>query len=282
MYEIEKKETLDTCRNYDCVGYKVFNSNHVHYECGHTACYAGISCDKTKDCIVVNKFQWDYLQGQCLRISTESCRKKYLNWLLNDSPFAESFITKDSEEVLKEGLAISTCNVDGRLLVGGMTALRGVWETNNGNFCMYNFERLLDAGVHPDFAFILGHCINSGDGITAGGYGGHTAIAAAYISVGEVANFLRHKYTARDPFYKDRRYAGINTMWRDYNEEGGLGKVFINWLRAECKKLAKSDSPIGEGYNPFVLEKKAGSIRGRELIDASKEIYQRFVEEFMA
>lgn len=256
----------------NCVGYKVFTAKGDDLLCGHTACYAGICTNGEPGCIVINKLQVDAYKGMM------DNPKPYLHWLINDSAFAESFISKDADQVLQEGLVVNTCDVNGSLLVGGMTALRGMWENNMANNSYYHFNKLVKAGCTEDFAFIMCHGIGVGGDFSPHTYGGHSAINFSGLTVGQVKNFITHNPQEKAEFYKTNSYIGVHALWRG----GYAGKSFGDWL---SDRLLKDTTQETASLNPFedVPHRRAVYPNGAELFkklaDLCEVFYARHINE---
>lgn len=259
MFEEEKRYCLEKLGYRYCVSYKVFTKEGKPLDYGHTACYAGISTDRTEGCFVINRIQKNYAASQIFSETSEEDRIAYLSWLMNESPFAESFISKDAKECLDEGLIINTCDVDGRILVGGMTAMRGMWEGGNTcNLGVRHFRKLIEAGCEPHIAFILGHFVNGGMTFnTYGAYGSHCSIEPSTTTVGYVKNFLAHKKESeRDPFYKNSNYRGIHTLWNSSE----LRKSFGTYFSKLYKKCNKKQEEVAGEINPFDTSRRVSGI----------------------
>lgn len=61
---------------------------------------------------------------------------QWANWVINESMFANAFITKDAQEGYELGFEIDT-SVDYTLTNGGMTVLRTMHEWDDGFWCKY-------------------------------------------------------------------------------------------------------------------------------------------------
>jgi hypothetical protein len=278
-------KTLEKCKNIaltelktsGCVGYKVFNDKGQDLRVEHTACYSSIRTDNTENCIVINKLQTDAYNG----LMKEP--KIYLNWLINDSAFAETFISKDADQVLQEGLIISDCNCGGSLLVGGMTAMRGMWENDMANQSSRFFNSLVNAGCTPDFAFIMCHGLTSGGSYSGNMYGAHSAINFSSLFVHDVKNFIFHRPKKQMPFYKNNYYKGIHDLWN--KKDGDLPVVFSEWIHDELANLVGEQKLLEENLNPFAATPATKLVRelpkGVVLFKALAQICNKFYNQFI-
>lgn len=276
MYEAEK-EQIDKRKNISCVNYWVFNSSSEHIVCGHTACYAGICTDGKPGCIVINNIQRRHREDTPRRIGTESCHM-YLDWLLNRSPYADSFISKDADECFQENLVVSTCDVQSQILLGGMIALRGMWEASPGNEAPILFKDMVEAGVHEDFAFILGHCFFKDLSKNLNNYGGHQAIAPRFMEVNHAVNFMKHTHKGGLTLCESANYSGVHNVWGIFS---GFRGDWHEWLANALKNLKANNKVSSSGVsNPFRIN-NAAPVTTRVSVGALAEVYNKFKSEFL-
>ena len=142
----------------------------------------------------------------------------YYRWLLNDSPYAECFITKDAKEAIQYGIICKT-NVPSNLLVGGLVASRYPWEYAQNNYRAWC--ELYKRGVHPSMAFVMCHAVYQeregklqwGDGLY-----GHNSMCPDRTSVEGILTFLKNNkdnMNLNANYNKDRMYSGILDTWAE-------------------------------------------------------------------
>ena len=78
---------------------------------------------------------------------------KFLNWVLNDSPWADCFHTKCGVEAYSLGVI---CNITSpaNKLIGGLSAIR---EVNEFAVVVKGWDFLVSLGVHPDMAYLISY-----------------------------------------------------------------------------------------------------------------------------
>jgi hypothetical protein len=81
----------------------------------------------------------------------EEQAKPYINWLINESPYAPCFITKDVEDAWKHGLSLD-CNKTPGQLIGAATVFREGTEYRQ-QLEMFNWA--LDQGYDGNVAYLL-------------------------------------------------------------------------------------------------------------------------------
>jgi hypothetical protein len=118
------------------------------------ACHASLAhCDgvgKRKFIVDVTPLKDE--NGDNLNQDTTS----YLSWLLKHSCFADNFITKRAPAADKNSFIVSRCDVPGNYLAAGLMAMRYPLEFPD---LVYNWNRLVEAGVSQASAFLLIHFI---------------------------------------------------------------------------------------------------------------------------
>lgn len=152
----------------------------------------------------------------------------FLDWLLNRSPYAETFITKSADEALYYKATISSAFHPSNLMAAGMVASRRLWEYPVIARVMVALSK---AGVNEDLAYYLAH-------LFAGrfdkvGNCSWSACSSAHCSIGpEVMDekallaFLQHKVKTPNKTYNEHyRYGGYDAMY-------GTGKALYKHIHA--------------------------------------------------
>lgn len=88
---------------------------------------------------------------QCHVHQNKGTDKAYLNYLFNDSPWADSFLTKDAQEALDKGVLMN-CERPISEVMGAATALREGIEQKNR---LPLFNEMLEAGYHGNVAYLV-------------------------------------------------------------------------------------------------------------------------------
>jgi len=166
-------------------------------------CYASaLNCDKLNEFAMV----YPQLEG----------KEDYIDWVLNESIFADAFNCKNAEEFLKKG-SILDCSYSKYYVIGSACALRQAYEYEN----FYNAWKLaVDNGVDKHVAFLVATMFKDSFEYNRGS--GHTVIMQ--VSTNQ-KDFVKKKW--------NKKATSINTMfhsptWR--GEEGCLVETAIEKL----------------------------------------------------
>lgn len=169
--------------------------------------------------------------------------KVYCDYILNRSPWAVAFITKDIEEAVTKDILMNV-EVNKYVMAGACVALR-VGQEFPGRVAL--FKKLLDSGINEHICWIFS-CAFKEDGL--GGYsfavwhGGHDVMDGNR-DAKEVFRFFKEGYfnakgTEKDPFRTSHYTYEIANACAKYTE----GKGISTWLRNNTKATVS-----GEGWN---------------------------------
>ena len=140
----------------------------------------------------------------------------WIVYLTSYSPYADAFITKDPEFIIKWGYVMD-CNVPKRILAGALMATRQVWEHPERAM---GFLEIYKQGINIDAAFIFGGWCNAyceaGMKLSLGTTG-HSHDEPNSMSDQCIANFIHHSPQQAGKLYCDDIYYsegdGVNGMW---------------------------------------------------------------------
>ena len=176
----------------------------------------------------------------------------YLDWLLNKSPWAVCFLTKDPQDALDKGVALD-CNRHIGELVGAATALREATEFEQRNA---TFQWAIDNGFDGNVAYLLGcsYFLEGKKFTHSPATGGHQAITTA-IRHDDLMSFFANGYK--------------KTEEKPANKKCGGYKVHV-WI-------GKTDGV--STYWDFVLKNDKHTIRGAGW-QAEKSVTEENVKAF--
>lgn len=145
---------------------------------------------------------------------------RYLDWLLNESPYAPCFLDKNAEKCWSRRAVIHNTRVNAELLVGSCQSIRLMWKLG-GHISIWN--RLVNKGLHPSLSFVF--CV----GLRIGRVGKKFSLErnptdeescpvdSQYWTSGEVYNFLHpsSKQASFKTYFNRGTYRGRGECW-DY------------------------------------------------------------------
>lgn len=217
---------------------------------GTQVCHAGLS-SLTGSIRVVSALMSGegYATGRVLGKEVELW---FVDYILNRSPYAETFVTKDAQQALEQKYTVSRGDVPANLMSAGMVALRRLWEYTYVAAAAYSLAK---AGVNEDLAFLLGHTVCTADAPHAasntswsGCHSGHCSINPCCMGWKAVKAFMAHKPTQPKGLYcKDTSYDGYDAMFGKvvHGQEDYCKFVNQQFPYEKCKGQA------GPNLNPF-------------------------------
>ncbi len=223
---------------------------------GNTACHATVmgigSPEKKKIASIVT----------CINRGRDDCNEGvaigYYDWLLNRSPYASAFVTKDARKAhKKDRYVVMDVSVPANLLQGALVATRQTWEHNP---VCYTQHKLTQLGVNESVAHLLGCLLrptrSSPSNLTLSVQGsGHFHIDVHYMSLEDCIRFTSNK---------------PENLEKPYNQGGsvvGVHKMFLSkdWMKRDNFSLSKYARQVAnkagaEGEkattNPFAAAKR--------------------------
>lgn len=202
----------------------------------------------------------------------------FLDWLLNRSPYASTFITKSAHEALFHKAIISDAFTPSNLMAAGLVASRSLWEfpIHGRVFC-----DLAKAGVNEDLAFFLAHLysgtFNHTGKVSFGTYrAGHCAMNPGVMGKAELKNYLEHNVIKpNNNFNESRNYSGYDGMY------GSSRAPIKDWIHDNFpyKKVVAA----AKVANPFPKDKLAHGDDGKgcsyeDLIKGAVEFQHKLFE----
>lgn len=226
----------------------------------NTICHAALSRkyeDHPKDRFaVVNGFQTTYNgmngAGKWEDTSLED-KALYLDWLLNRSPYASTFISKNAISSLNYGFSVSDCATPSNLMAAGLVATRRMWEYP---YILRVWVDLTKAGVNENLAYYLAHlaaCKVNGEGSISwdNPVYGHCSIDSHVWGVDSVKNFINNSPKRLNQLYtKNLDYSGYGRMFSDNNYDGDPLYAWVN------DNFPYKDGGEGVDNNPFKAARK--------------------------
>lgn len=251
-----------------CINIIFDGSTHLS---NNQACHAGLSnIGKAGSFAVVNALMKP-LAGKML---DEEEALYFLEWLLNESPYSSTFITKSAEEALFYKATISSSHHPANLMAAGMVASRSLWEFPEvARF----FVDMGKAGVKKDLAFFLAYTLNcgfdrSGKANWERHNRGHQAMDPDGMDGEGLLNYLNHNVINPKPnYHKDYNYFGYDGMY-DY---GGL-KV-KDFIRDKFPFNGKVEQKVG--FFPADAGAKDKQCKYEDLIQGMVEFQHVLLKE---
>src|SRR3546814_14280900 len=103
-----------------------------------------------------------------------------------------------------------------------MTVMRALTEGNRGCLSALHFNKLTDAGISPEFAFILGHYLDTNMSSISARYDSHhCALPKDQMKLVEAVHFCQKRFTKTGLgiFREKRTYEGVHTLFSGENAE---------------------------------------------------------------
>src|SRR3546814_723829 len=160
-----------------------------------------------------------------------------------------------------------------------MTVMRALTEGNRGCLSALHFNKLTDAGISPEFAFILGHYLDTNMSSISARYDSHhCALPKDQMKLVEAVNFCQKRFTKTGLgiFREKRTYEGVHQLF-----SGETSDKFYSWLKTEYKKLPSSQvSTIkSDPFSRYTSTEQLGC--GKGIVEDLVTIYNKFKEQFL-
>lgn len=188
------------------------------------------------------------------RASDESA-KKWLDYIINRSPYGAAFFEKDVEKAWDEKcVVLYVKNIPGNVVQGALIATRMTWEYGR---IVEAFVDMVEAGVSEHVAFMTTHVIakKKDKGLYYLNASGsqHTVLAYGYLSAGW-KNYLNSTPKLLKPKYPEGKGTsdsiGVHVLWSGENGRAKMGDV-----TAAVRKWARELSTTRVDTNPFAKAK---------------------------
>lgn len=225
-------------------------------------------------------------------LGVELC-EKYYDWLLNRSPLADCYYTKDATRALKDNFIITNVDQPGNAVMAACISHRYLWEESK---VVKVWGDLVSEGVDERGAFVLAHCISAPYDAEEEGLGRRVSITAtsrntnhtifgSEIIKSTLPQFVSGERIGKiDPMYKDsgKIRASIDRLFENSNHAYSreyLTTAVTRCVKAPDKKLhgKEKEEPV---VNPFAVEPSPN--RGyhyASLIGLIAEAYPQILEE---
>lgn len=246
------------------------------YFSGTQVCHAGLrsleGCKRVVNALMSGE---GYATGRVLYKEVELW---FVDYILNRSPYAETFVTKDAEKALEQKYTVSSGDHPGNLMAAGMVALRRLWEYTYVAKATYDLAK---AGVNEDLAFLMGHIVATGNNpgpdsaaCWEGYSAGHCSLSPGHMDWKATKNFLAHKVTQPNPnFSAGGRYDNYDSLYSSKKGGGADGETYRDFVKANFP-YDKCIGKVGVSLNPFVkamASKAADKAKYGKLIEVTAE-----------
>lgn len=250
----------------------VYESGEIFVKPG-TVCHAFLSKEPGIVYIVTGLQDGENYGDNPGRILAHEVEVWYLDYILNRSPYADTFVTKDAEKALEERLVVSNTEHAGKLTGGAIVALRRLWEHVYVARAAYD---LVQAGLNEDLAFLLGHCIQAPSEINpnttvnwSACLNWHTSIDPNAMNFEAVKRFMDKNFkVAGDSYYKTGSYRGYSYMYGENYNQSLHTYVSNQFPYNLCKEVVAAKT----SNNPFLAAKKVGVERDGKTAPYAKAI----------
>lgn len=246
----------------------------LHERYGYV-CHAFMSIDpriatrekKGKEYLVISSCQ------EIMEEITEREALPYINWLINDSPYSEAFLTKDALDCIKNSFVLRT-DIPNNLLVGALIATRYVSESPGPADRITVWNKFVDMGMPPNIAFLFCHLFKMNDkGVTSfqAMSDGHSALTVN-VDWDYIVNFVNgiKKYPGEN-YNNTFSYTGVSTLWGkrgEYYNEGNVVKF--------CRGIVPQKKGVKVNLNIFRKIKVDNSY-----IFSTQEDYEELVRQIV-
>lgn len=226
--------------------------------CAHTACFSGLGGTYVKRTGAVALIVGIHNGYESSNLPDE-VRIKYLDWLLNRSPWRKGFVTKVAKTAHRRRYVIQDTTVPGNLMVGGGVGLRRMWETIH---IVQRWYDLSVAGVNETLSYYLA-CSSTG---APGGNiyfgtrldGGHENLFVDTLSDKGLLNFMTDKFKPNGSYQKTNEYRGYSDMWNEVGTKQIGRWINQNFPYKEVEKVNVAN------LNPFSAAKPVIATPGRK------------------
>ena len=249
-------EALEASLKKGEIGSKGLTAINVKLEDGryhpisNTACQAGLRYLTNLDSIPILSASKTQRLGESGDEYKAIC-VEFCDWLVNQSPYAPAFASKDPLYCVEKGVVTQT-NVNANLMVAAQVVHRYLWEWPKVVKEWKKFSEIYG----KDFSFLLAHTFNHNkDKVESAHMGGHMAISSNNICEDYILSFRDRKISNSyntGTFAEKKCYTGFTCIWGLDSGNGG-------WLK-ELKDYVKNKGIVTQeaAKNPFreVYEKQ--------------------------
>lgn len=164
------------------------------YSEAHQMCFGGLArLIRSTSKYIVNGIQFNTAFYKSL---PEEDKIFFLDYLMNESPFKDCFIEHDAKRAIQDCLTQHRIDLPGNLVIGGLSAVREMWESYSLQGLPY-FTELVDTGCPKDFAWIVCQYITDATNkqlfLSHKYSSGHGAWPSGEANISYVINYINHK-----------------------------------------------------------------------------------------
>tara|TARA_Y100001973_G_scaffold106774_1_gene187454 strand:+ start:1987 stop:3063 length:1077 start_codon:yes stop_codon:yes gene_type:complete len=181
----------------------------------------------------------------------------YYDWLINRSPYADVFVTKDAREAYtKDKYVVCTASVPANMLQAALVATRQPWEYNN---VCYVQKMMEERGVDGNTAHLIGCLLGrdtSGTMLTPSVQGGgHFHLDMHGMGKGGCRAFVENRPAHLTPAYDEG--GGAHGVHRMFFENRDREFSLVKYIRHYLTEVGADEGKVET--NPFAKAKKTES-----------------------
>lgn len=202
-------------------------------------CFGSIYTGRVKGCVAILNRMVKFDNHKHVDM-----QRNHYDWLANRSPWSDSFISKDADEVMKTGWMVLQTSLPNNYVMGGLITTRNMWETT---YIMSGMAQLVQEGCDENLAWLIANFTGCGISkdrqISFRNYpiNGHTALDGMLIYRNVISNFFNKKVVKAGPlFIENQMYLGeghsVNTIWGENNGSKTIKDICKKYL-PECITL---------------------------------------------
>lgn len=183
---------------------------------------------------------------------------KFIDWLLNRSPFSSVFITKSSDIAMRKRRVVLSAKHPTNLLQAGLIASRTIKEWP---YKLNMWYELTERGVEESLAFAISHPfqMDATKVFIDTGFCGHCVFDSDSHTVGTIKNFTENKPVHLTENYEvNRNYQGVHALFTPENTVKYADATYQYWKKVTIKVL-------GDKFKPSQWCKKGGSFNKEHL-----------------
>lgn len=208
----------------------------------------------------------------------ENIVRRFYEWLLNQSPYRHTFISKNPRKILENGVIVSNCETNNRLFAGGLIASRLPWENYSNSHLFKQLElwdRLIQNGVDPNVSYIISQWLRR-----LGGQHGFKKVSVQTSGLGHSPistdpntfwNFLNEEYSDKAPtnyYYDHNKQPNANGLYSElvtYNIPSSLwtkptkSMDMHEAIRSKLQGMGAKEVPPTNPFKAAIVKKEAGA-----------------------
>lgn len=195
---------------------------------------------------------------------------RIVNWMINDSPYAFTFISKNAEESVKNGYVVTRTDLPYTHVLASLTLLRWIWEFKEEARL---WLRLVEHGVPQDIAFLASsRMYGREDSFLIRPTHSHHHVLPHILLEKHVSKFLKHNHNnERGPLYwKAYGENAPSRVWGMFGQ-GATKDFMTDWLLEKTKE-AHGKMPL----TPFGATSAAKSISFDAAVSALFDFQEKF------